>query len=90
METLCIKLEKGLAKNMEKFMKKHNYATKTEFVRETIRNAIQNKISKREMKEIFKEIEELRRNNKHKTTDEDLHRVREEMAKEWKKEIDKS
>lgn len=87
METLCIKLEKGLAKNMEKFMKKHNYATKTEFVRETIRNAIQPKISKREMEEIFKEIGEFRKNNKRRTTDEDLRRVREELAKKWEKDL---
>ncbi len=83
METLSIKLEKGLAKNMKEYMKEHNYATKTEFVREAIRN----KISELEMKEIFKEIDEFRKNNKRRTTDEDLHRAREKVSRELEEEF---
>ena len=41
METICVKMEKDLAKNIEKTMKKNNYVTKTEFVREAIRENIQ-------------------------------------------------
>lgn len=82
METVSIKMEKEFAKNIEKAMKQNNYTTKTEFIREAIRE----KISKLEMKKIFKEIEEFRRDNPRKTTNEDLHRVREELAKELEKE----
>ncbi len=40
METISIKLEKGFLQTLEKVMKKHNYSTKTEFIREAIRDKI--------------------------------------------------
>ena len=83
MQTISLKLEKGLAKSIEKTMKENNYATKTEFIREAVRE----KITKLEMKKIFKEIEELRRKNPRRTTDADIRRVREQLAKEWEENL---
>lgn len=37
MENISLKLEKEFRKAMEEIMKKHNYMTKTEFIREAIR-----------------------------------------------------
>jgi len=37
MENISLKLEKEFRKAMEEVMKKHNYMTKTEFIRESIR-----------------------------------------------------
>ena len=53
MENVSIKLETNFLTAIEKVMKKHNYMTKTEFIRESIRD----KIRKLEEKEIFEDRE---------------------------------
>ena len=40
MENISLKLEKDFLRVIEKIMKKHNYMTKTEFIREAIRDKI--------------------------------------------------
>ncbi|MGA2130235.1 MAG: ribbon-helix-helix domain-containing protein [Candidatus Pacearchaeota archaeon] len=40
METISLKLEKAFLQEIEKVMKKHNYTTKTEFIREAIRDKL--------------------------------------------------
>ena len=49
MENISIKLERNFLDAIQKVMKKHNYMTKTEFIRESIRD----KIRKLEEKEII-------------------------------------
>lgn len=49
MENVSLKLEKNFLDAIEKIMRKHNYMTKTEFIRESIRD----KIRKLEEKEII-------------------------------------
>jgi len=51
MENVSLKLEKNFLQAIEKIMKKHNYMTKTEFIRESIRD----KIRKLEEKEIVED-----------------------------------
>ena len=51
MEHISLKLEENFLKAIEAVMKKHNYMTKTEFVREAIRD----KIRKLEEKEILED-----------------------------------
>ena len=51
MENVSLKLEKNFLGAIEKVMKKHNYMTKTEFIREAIRD----KIRKLEEKEIVED-----------------------------------
>ena len=53
MENISLKLEKEFLKTIEAIMKKHNYMTKTEFIREAIRE----KVKKLEEKEMIKEKE---------------------------------
>ncbi len=48
MESISLKLEREFLKAIEAVMKKHNYMTKTEFIREAIRE----KVKKLEEKEI--------------------------------------
>jgi len=55
MENISLKLEKEFLKELERVMKKHNYMTKTEFIRESMRD----KIKKLEEKEIVKEKETM-------------------------------
>ena len=49
MEHVSLKIEENFMKAIEAVMKKHNYMTKTEFIRESIRD----KIRKLEEKEIL-------------------------------------
>lgn len=51
MENVSLKIEKNFLQAIEKVMKKHNYMTKTEFIRESIRD----KIRKLEEKEIIQD-----------------------------------
>jgi metal-responsive CopG/Arc/MetJ family transcriptional regulator len=50
MENMSLKLEGNFLKAIEAIMKKHNYMTKTEFVREAIRDKIR-KLEEREILE---------------------------------------
>jgi len=40
MKTICVKFEAEFVRRMERVMKEHGYATKSEFIRESIRNFI--------------------------------------------------
>ena len=51
MENVSLKIEENFLSAIEKVMKKHNYMTKTEFIREAIRD----KIRKLEEKEILED-----------------------------------
>lgn len=53
MENVSLKLETNFLQAIEKIMKKHNYMTKTEFIRESIRD----KIRRLEEKEILEDKE---------------------------------
>ncbi|MFH1311446.1 MAG: ribbon-helix-helix domain-containing protein [Nanoarchaeota archaeon] len=50
MKNISLKLEKEFLKELEKIMKKHNYMTKTEFIRESIRDKMR-KLEEKEMPE---------------------------------------
>ncbi|MBI4142215.1 hypothetical protein HY484_04780 [Candidatus Woesearchaeota archaeon] len=79
METICVKFEDEFAKDIEKAMKKHRYTTKTEFIREAVRD----KLSDFEKEEMIKHLHNFKGVLKNKTTDEDIHRIREQLAREW-------
>jgi metal-responsive CopG/Arc/MetJ family transcriptional regulator len=51
MENISLKIEENFLKAIEAVMKKHNYMTKTEFIRESIRD----KIKRLEEKEILED-----------------------------------
>jgi len=66
MENISLKLERNFLQAIEKVMKKHNYMTKTEFVREAIRDKIR-KLEEREIvkdKDTFNQILESEKNIK--------------------------
>lgn len=83
MESITIKLEESFFSLMEKIMRKNQYTTKTEFIREAIRD----KIDDLETKAALKRLESVYGFSKRKTTDEDLHRAREEAVKEMAEEL---
>jgi len=66
MENISLKLETNFLKAIEKIMKKHNYMTKTEFIRESIRDKIR-KLEEKEIvedKEVYNQILESEKNIK--------------------------
>ena len=82
MEHISIKLEEDFLKDLEKAMRRKNYTTKSEFIREAIRD----KIEEIEKKEMLKHIQSIAGKSKRKTTDKQLHEIREEVFKELSKE----
>jgi len=80
---VTIKLENNFLQTIERTRKKHNYMTKTEFIRQAIRD----KIKELEKEETLKNVERLFGASKHKTTDEDLHRARERLVKVYEEKF---
>jgi metal-responsive CopG/Arc/MetJ family transcriptional regulator len=83
METLCVKIEKGLARDLNKIIGNHRYSTKTEFVREAIRDKIQNI----ETRNALLRLEEFYGSSKRKTTDKQLREVRKQTVKDFAREL---
>ena len=83
METISIKLEKEFAKNVEKIMKRHNYSTKTEFIREAIRE----KINYLEKEEALMRARKLFGSSRLKTKDKQRHEAGEKAFEELEKEL---
>ena len=83
MENVSIKLDEEFLKNMESFMRKHNYMTKTEFIRQAIRD----KIQELEKEEALKAIDKIAGSSKRKTTDKQLHAIREKAFEELERRI---
>ncbi len=77
MEVLNIKIEDSLLKEIDEKLKKYRYSTRTEFVRDAIRD----KLSELEKEDILKKVAKMRGISKHKTTDNQLHQTRENLAK---------
>jgi metal-responsive CopG/Arc/MetJ family transcriptional regulator len=66
MENVSLKLEKNFLDAIEKVMRKHNYMTKTEFIRESIRDKIR-KLEEKEIledKDMMAQIRESEKNRK--------------------------
>ncbi|HRZ85589.1 MAG TPA: ribbon-helix-helix domain-containing protein [Candidatus Paceibacterota bacterium] len=66
MENISLKLESNFMQAIQKVMKKHNYMTKTEFIREAIRDKIR-KLEEKEIienKDMFNQILESEKNVK--------------------------
>jgi metal-responsive CopG/Arc/MetJ family transcriptional regulator len=81
MESITIKVNDAMAKEIEKAMKP-DYSTKTEFIRDALREKL-NKI--RQTKE-YKELRKYLGILKTKTTDEELHKIREKVVNRMFKE----
>ena len=66
MENISLKMEKGFVNAIEKVMKRHNYMTKTEFIRESIRDKMRNLEEKEILgdKDMMSQIRESERNIK--------------------------
>lgn len=66
MENISLKMEEGFVKVIDRAMKKHNYMTKTEFIREAIRDKLR-KLEEKEIledKDMMAQLRESERNMK--------------------------
>lgn len=72
-----------MVKEIDQKLANHRYSTRTEFIRDAIRD----KLSDLEKEEILRNIENLRGASNRKTTDEQLHAVRETLAEKYEKKF---
>jgi len=83
MESISLRLEDGFSKDLEKFIKKYRYSTKTEFIREAIRD----KINEIEKKELLERVEKLFKSSKKRTSKEALKMAGEKAFDELEREF---
>ena len=83
METISIRLDDGMMKELDRIMRKHHFATLTEFVRDAIRT----RLKELEKEELLKAVGKLYGSSKKKTTDEELHKAGEEVFRELEEEF---
>lgn len=89
METLSLKLDKSLAKQLEKDVKEFKYSTKTELVREALREKMSVLDKERRKEKAWQALFAARGSLKGKgktKTDEEFYRWRRENGKELMKE----
>ncbi len=83
METISIKIDKGLLVEIDSKLGKHRYGTRTELIREAIRE----KIKDLEKEEAFKRLEKYYGASMRKTTDKELHKSGDKAARELAKTL---
>ena len=81
MEAVCVKLDDGTLRNLDASLKEHNYTTRTDFIREAIRD----KLRQFEKEEAIKKLEKYLGWSKTRTSDEKLHKIRDEVFREMAK-----
>jgi len=86
MEATTVKFEDDFSLKIERAMKKHDYATKAEFIREALREKLVNLEKQEYMMHAFKLYGAGKKKHGH-ITDEDLHLAREKVAREIAEEL---
>lgn len=79
METISLKMDGSILKDIDETVKKHRYSTRTEFIRDAIREKLQEMEREERLKKYFGA-------SKKKTTDEELERIRERAVKQLARE----
>ncbi len=86
METISIKLDNSLLKEIDTKLAKHRYSTRTELIREAIRD----KVKDLEKEEALKRVRMFYGASKRKTTNKQLHKAGELAFEELEKKLSKS
>lgn len=79
MEAISLKLDKVVLGEIDRKLAKYRYSTRTEFIRDAIRI----RLSELEKNELLQAVRDAKGVIKRKTTDEQLHKIREGLAKEY-------
>ncbi len=80
-EMITVKLDNRFLGDIDTVVKKEGYQNRTEF----IRNALREKVEDSKLKQAMIEIAHLKGASKKKTNDEELHKIREKVFKEFEK-----
>ena len=80
---ISLKLDKEMLDRIDNNLKKHNYGTRTEFIRSTLRE----KLDDIEKQELIAEFLSLRGKGKRKTTDAELHKTKLKVFKEYAEKL---
>ena len=83
MENVSLKLEKGIARQIETAMKEFMYSTKTEFIRAAIRE----KLNRLERERAIKRLYSLKGKAGKEISDSELRNAREQLSKELEETI---
>jgi len=83
METISLKLDENMLKNVDNKLKKHNYSTRTEFIRDAIRDKLEG-LTRDELINRFMTTKFKPKKGKGKP---DWEQVREQASKELAKEM---
>jgi metal-responsive CopG/Arc/MetJ family transcriptional regulator len=82
MEAITLKLDEEMLKNIDKTLKKHNFSTRTEFIRDSIRKRLEDM----SREELIHEFLATAGTGKRKNPDKSWKQVRQEAYKELIKE----
>lgn len=82
-EMITVKLEDTFLKEIDTVVQKSGYQNRTEF----IRNALREKLEETKLKEAMIQIAHLKGASKKKTSDEELHKIRERVFNEFDKRL---
>ncbi len=85
METVTIRFQQDVLKNMEKSIAQHNFNSKTEFIREAVRD----KLESINREDLVREFLKFRGKAKKKSTYEENRKTREIVSKELVAELEK-
>jgi metal-responsive CopG/Arc/MetJ family transcriptional regulator len=83
METITFKLQENVLQKIDRILRPLNFNTRTEFIREAIRD----KLNKVETEKFMKKLVKYKGTAKVHVSDERLHEIRDEVAKEYAKKF---
>ncbi len=85
MEVVSVKFQENVLKKIDSSMSRHNFNSRTEFIREAVRD----KLEELNREELIQEFMKFRGKSKVKTTYEQNRKTREEVGKELMEEYRK-
>ncbi|MDP2750100.1 MAG: ribbon-helix-helix domain-containing protein [Nanoarchaeota archaeon] len=85
MEVVSVKFQENVLKKIDGSINKHNFNSRTEFIREAVRD----KLEELNREELIQEFMKMKGKSKKKTTYEENRKTREEVGKELMKKYEK-
>lgn len=83
MEIVSFKLHEGILKKIDNLLRPLHFSNRTEFIREAVRE----KLHKIETEKFMKRLAKFKGAAKTRVSDERLHEIRDEVAKEYAKKF---
>jgi metal-responsive CopG/Arc/MetJ family transcriptional regulator len=85
LETISLKLDDSLLREIDSTLTRHRYSTRTEFIRDSIRD----KLTELERNELLQNIARLRGASKRRTSDRQLEKARRQAFSQLEKSMAK-